>query len=568
MPFAGFDDWDECVMTMTEEEGHDQQSAENICGALQAEAKSEQGDVEELKAALERGAGLIADVGVDLVSGVDVPAVDSKWVMTKDAEGHDWRANSPILLSKDDSDQRISHAAAMIPRETDKEGDVVATPTVEQAAHDFLKSDGGVDTDHSLIDGEGEVVESWVLKEDRTFDLPGGETETYGAGTWMVGIEWGAEAWDRIKSGDLTGRSIYGMAEHVPLSRSVQKDFVVPFADESVVNVLYASRAVAAKAARRLGFEGDDEEITHAHQYGDVMQYMPAPGHDEYVEAYNEFAEADGFGPVEEDGRIIEASATIAKGEFSEGEAVYWDWQGTRVHGRIAEEREESATVDGVTITGEDDEPVYIIDEYDEEVDALRRENVAKPESSLNESGRDIPTRSEGNYASEQSAAKSGTGTTPKADNTQPNNMDQETTDDGPDIAEVAASVEDLAESVAEVKDAVETEKADEQDAAESLAETYEGMGPGDVLDLLEAAAGQDLGEVMTAIEQAAKAQHGDDEDDDEEMEASVEDRTAEAKTAKGADAAATAAKGIEQESSSSGTGLSYRAVAEQERGD
>lgn len=224
MPFAGFDSFDDCVRTMTDEEGHDQESAENICGALQAESKADHGNVEELRAALAEGAGLIADVGVDLVSGVDVPAVDSKWVMTKsdDCDGHDYRATSPILLSKadDDPDQRISYAAAMIPREPDKEGDVVATPTVEQAAHDFLKSDGGVDTDHSLIDGEGEVVESWVLKQEREFDLPGGERETYGAGTWMVGIEWGSEAWQRIQDGDLTGLSIYGMAEHVPLERA------------------------------------------------------------------------------------------------------------------------------------------------------------------------------------------------------------------------------------------------------------------------------------------------------------------------------------------------------------
>ena len=69
MPFSGFDDWDDCIQTMTEDEGHDQDSAENICGALQAEAKADAGDPEELLAALEDGAGLIADVGVDLAPG-------------------------------------------------------------------------------------------------------------------------------------------------------------------------------------------------------------------------------------------------------------------------------------------------------------------------------------------------------------------------------------------------------------------------------------------------------------------------------------------------------------------
>jgi hypothetical protein len=226
VPIGEFDDWEDCIETMTSEEGHDEETAEDICGALEQEAKSDHGDARALFDAIKQGSGLIADVGVDLVSGVDVPAVDSKWVMTKSGgarKGHDFRANSPVLLAKDaDTDQRLSYAAAMVPREPDKEGDVVSTPTVERAAHDFIKQSGGVDTDHSLIDGEGEVVESWVLKQEREFDLPGGETESYGAGTWMVGIEWGTEAWERIKSGDLTGLSIYGMAEHVPLSRSVE----------------------------------------------------------------------------------------------------------------------------------------------------------------------------------------------------------------------------------------------------------------------------------------------------------------------------------------------------------
>jgi chaperonin cofactor prefoldin len=70
------------------------------------------------------------------------------------------------------------------------------------------------------------------------------------------------------------------------------------------------------------------------------------------------------------------------------------------VSGRVAEVREEQATVgDGdVTITGDEDEPVYIIDEYDEEQEGFERANVAKPESSLTDSQRDLPSRSDDNY--------------------------------------------------------------------------------------------------------------------------------------------------------------------------
>lgn len=213
---------------MMDEEGHDEESARAICGALEEEAKSDLGNVDELRESLARGRGLIADVGVDLVSAVDVPAIDSKWVMMKsDRAEFDKRADVPIVLSKADADdyasdgeKRISYAPAMIPRALDKEGDVATTPRVEKAAHNFLKQDGGHDTDHSLIDGEGETVESWVEKEPRAWDTPGGEEVEYPAGTWMLGIEWQADAWERIKAGELTGLSIYGMAEHVPLARA------------------------------------------------------------------------------------------------------------------------------------------------------------------------------------------------------------------------------------------------------------------------------------------------------------------------------------------------------------
>lgn len=478
-PFAGFEDFSECKRTMMDEEGHDEASAENICGALQAEAKTDHGNVEELRQALERGAGLIADVGVDLVSGVDVPAVDSKWVMTKDADGHDFRAASPILLAKDDdsTDQRISYAAAMIPREPDKEGDVVATPTVEQAAHDFLKQDGGVDTDHSLIDGEGEVIESWVLKDERTFDLPGGETETYGAGTWMVGIEWGTEAWERIKSGDLTGLSIYGMAEHVPLSRSATaKQLDIPLANEAVVHLVYESRTAAEKASEEIGLGG----AVHEHTFDDMDVWMPGETHDAFVERYMELS----------DEATARSASTSESPDTHKGADPKTD------------DMAQDTTGDGGDASGDGDS----------------------------------------------------------------------TADDGPDLGEVAASVESLTESVESIKEAVETQKQDAQEAAAILGDEMD-IRPGDVLDIVEAAAGHDAAEVLEAIdslnsdemEQASDEAKESDEDDDEDDE--MDKRADEAHLAKGGDTTGTAAKAHEKTGGSGGT-PSYAAAAEQYEGD
>jgi hypothetical protein len=531
-------------MNIMQEDGHDEESAAQICEALSQEAKADHGDPDALMDALERGAGLIADVGVDLVSGVDVPAVDSKWVMTKSGggrRGHDYRATTPVLLAKeDDPEKRITYAAAMIPREPDKEGDVVATPTVEKAAHDFLKSDGGVDTDHSLIDGEGQPVESWVLKEERTFDLPSGGTETYGAGTWMLGIEWGPDAWKRIQDGDLTGLSIYGMADHVALGkrasgpdgggclevarwaherRQVAKDVTVPFADESVVQILYASRNVAAKAAERFGFSGDPEDITHEHEYDGDPHYMPAPTHEEYVEAYNEFAEADGFGPMD-GGEIV--TAETAKDE----EDPCWD---------------------GYTMVGLDENgnPNCV---PDDEVDDVEFDSVETREASITVTHKESRPESDG--------------------------MAPDATDDGGDAdggeTEDGPTLKDLHEQVAELQESV-TAKQDEQEALAMLADSH-GMDPGDVSDLLTLVEGKDMEAVLDAIDsiEAAAAPEdkendgmGDDEDDEEE-DKSVEKRTEEANLAKGSDATATAQKGVTDDGAATSGTPSYKALAEQ----
>lgn len=94
-------------------------------------------------------------------------------------------------------------------------------------------------------------------------------------------------------------------------------------------------------------------------------------------------------------------SATIdQQAEFTEGDAVTWSWDGESVHGRVARVVDQYTPPEASEpITGEEGEDVYVIDEYDDDVQAYRRENVGKPESSLDESQRDLPPRTDDNYA-------------------------------------------------------------------------------------------------------------------------------------------------------------------------
>jgi hypothetical protein len=89
---------------------------------------------------------------------------------------------------------------------------------------------------------------------------------------------------------------------------------------------------------------------------------------------------------------------------FSESDPVEWSSNDTTVRGRVADVGDEFSPAKGVTITGEEGEAVYLIHELDDELEPpqYRRENVAKPESSLNESQADLPPL-EGNFADNDS---------------------------------------------------------------------------------------------------------------------------------------------------------------------
>lgn len=536
MPFSGFDDFDDCLAEMVDD-GHDEQSAQNICGALQSEAKSEHGDPSALLDAIKRGSGLVADVGVDLVSGVDVPAVNSKWVMLKsDDDGHDYQVTTPILLDKADGDEakRIGYAAAMIPREPDKEGDVVPTATVERAAHGFLKDDGGIDTDHSLIDGEGEPVESWVLKEERTFSLPDGGEETYPAGTWMLGVEWGQEAWKRIKEGELTGLSIYGMAEHVPLARSAGPDgggcletaewarqrreskaLDIPLATESVVHLVYESQTAAEKASEEMGLGG----AVHEHEFDGMTVFMPGETHEDFVDAYMELSE--------------EAEASLSKDDADPC------WEGYTMVGTQTDENGNE-----VPNCVPDDE-VPDATGFSESHTPTETKELTANKSESGDSGKSKDSVNSGMGEDNPGSGDGGDG-------------------DGPTLSDVAASVESL-------KDAVSTEKQDAGEAAAVLAEEYD-LGSGDVMDVLSAAQGMDAADAVEALQATEKEDGEDDEDEDgEEMEAEKDteaEKSADepAHMAKGHDGEGTRTAAVEkrQGDASGGKGVpSYAAAAE-----
>jgi hypothetical protein len=204
--------FEECVSTLGQEDSVDDPEA--LCGWLQ------ENGFEAIQS--ENPDDILASLEVEYVSVVDEPAQDSEWLVAKSAQAdpdefdptEDPLRDGEFVVNKQSEEpERKVWAAVLIPGEVDKQGDLVPEPEIERAAHNYLKHYRKVDEDHDLVDGSGEPIESYVLKQETTFDLPdGSESRTYPKGTWIMGVQLTDDAWKRVESGELTGFSIYGGA--------------------------------------------------------------------------------------------------------------------------------------------------------------------------------------------------------------------------------------------------------------------------------------------------------------------------------------------------------------------
>lgn len=268
-PGLPFDDTEGCVAAVGQSDEVD--DPETFCAWLDEEGKDALSDpqAEEILTGLE----------VEFVSAVDVPAQDSEWLIAKNAEDprgdtHRWQTETPLLVTKhadtdDDRDvekdeddvKQIAFAPVLVPGEADKQGDVIPSHEIEEAAHKYLAEYRKVDSDHDLLEGKGKPVESWTLKQDTTFDLPGGDgSREYPEGTWIMGIKFDDETWKRVAEGELNGLSIYGGARPI--------DVGAILGDEATQE---ASGKSTAKTANNEPMKNEDEEeTTESTSKGDV----------------------------------------------------------------------------------------------------------------------------------------------------------------------------------------------------------------------------------------------------------------------------------------------------------
>ena len=151
----------------------------------------------------------LTDLSVSFLSLVKTPAT-GKGLTLKAAEGQ--RPAAFDLVVKND-DMMRAYGVVYAPDQEDAHGDTADADTVLRASTEFMRERRlkNIDTEHSFTSEMAFVAESWLVRKgDALFpDEP--------EGAWAVGIQIGdPDLWKQLKSGELTGISLAGIARMEP----------------------------------------------------------------------------------------------------------------------------------------------------------------------------------------------------------------------------------------------------------------------------------------------------------------------------------------------------------------
>lgn len=152
----------------------------------------------------------LKDLSVSFLSLVKTPAT-GKGLTLKSAKPGERAATFEII--KTDDELMRAYGVVYAPDQEDAHGDTADAATIRKAQAEFMREGRvqNIDTEHSFTAEMAFVAESWLVrKSDPLFsDEP--------EGAWAVGIQIGdPDLWKQLKSGELTGISLAGVARMEP----------------------------------------------------------------------------------------------------------------------------------------------------------------------------------------------------------------------------------------------------------------------------------------------------------------------------------------------------------------
>ena len=163
--------------------------------------------------ALARAAGKPEESKVRAAVKARYPGIKVKKMMRELALAKTQDVAITVPLWKDDSKQ-IVYGVVMTPGLRDSQGDVCSAEDIEKAAHQFLVAYRKHDVQHSEVLAGVETVESFIAPAD--MEIAG---ERVLKGSWVMATHVSdPQVWERVRKGEITGYSIGGSGERVPLT--------------------------------------------------------------------------------------------------------------------------------------------------------------------------------------------------------------------------------------------------------------------------------------------------------------------------------------------------------------
>ncbi|MBN1321238.1 MAG: DUF2958 domain-containing protein [Thermoleophilia bacterium] len=129
----------------------------------------------------------------------------------------------PVEKGADGSRRRISLGVVLEPGTEDLQGDIMDPMDIELAAHDWMTQSQAAGAMHASVVKGAKVVESYLAPCDFEVETAEGPV-TVLKGSWLLGVKWPPEEWEKIEKGEYTGYSVGGQGLRVPLEEAIQKD--------------------------------------------------------------------------------------------------------------------------------------------------------------------------------------------------------------------------------------------------------------------------------------------------------------------------------------------------------
>ena len=120
----------------------------------------------------------------------------------------------PILKAEASGDERFVLGIVLEPDVVDAQNDTYSAEEVRKAAHRFMEEFGSLGVMHQLpADGQVKILESYLAPTDFIV----GQTAVR-KGTWILAVRIVSDdLWQQVQKGELTGFSVGGWAQKLPL---------------------------------------------------------------------------------------------------------------------------------------------------------------------------------------------------------------------------------------------------------------------------------------------------------------------------------------------------------------